>query len=107
MLLYYINRAIPHSAPQPVADPGVVRLVRPNPPDPSLPRVIILCNENKLLSVPVILDVRLQDFGSLGLVYYSYNGQLTGSFVVLLAAARFSGKRDRKGGYGQPKSGRG
>ena len=58
-----------------VADPGVVRLVRSNPPDraPSLPRVIANIFQWKKLIVPVILDVKLHYFGSLGLVYYSYN----------------------------------
>ena len=31
--------------------------------------------------------------------------KLTGSFVVLLAAARFSGKRNQKGGVANPKVG--
>ena len=44
----------------------------------------------------MILDVRLCYFESLGLVYYSYS--LTGSFVILLAAAWFSGKLDQKVG---------
>ena len=40
--------------------------------DPGVPPVILPSNEKKL-SVPVILDVKPHYFGSLGLVYYSYN----------------------------------
>ena len=45
----------------------------------------------------MILDVKLHYSGSLVLVYYSYNQETYWFFfVVFLAAARFSGKHDRK-----------
>ena len=77
-----------------VADPGVVHLVRLNPPDPK-PTLSNNTFQCKKSSVQVILDVRLHYLGVLAL-FITADLQVLLSFF--LAAARFSGKCNRKGG---------
>ena len=86
-----------------VADPGVVRLVRSNPPDPKP----TTSNNIKKSTVPVILDLKLHYFGILGLVYYSYNQETYRFFRCLSSGCTVQRQARSKRGRGQHKSGRG
>ena len=85
-----------------VADPGVVRL---NPPDPkpTSSNNTFQCKKN--LSVPMILDVRLNYFGSLGLVYYSYNQETYRFFHCLSSSCTVQRQARSKRGVAIPKVG--
>ena len=61
----------------------------------------------KKLSVPVILDVKLHYFGSLGLVYYSYNQETYRFFRRLSSGCTVQRQARSKRGRGEHKSGRG